>query len=155
MKVGGVSKSRKRVWTLWLYLLGFPIVAGFGGQVGSRWPWDVILGGIFFVSYALLAWLFLRLIVRPRVEWNIDATNSQNIHLKVVYSTVPSRLIVLVNGRAVSEGRSWRLALAVPERVEFPLGSQPDHDAVLTLRPSLWSTLRLSLAVDGQHMADA
>lgn len=146
MKVVSVSKSRRHVWTLWVYALGFPAVAGVA-------PWDFVLGSVTIVSYALLGWIFLRFISRPRVEWDIDATNGQSFHLKVIYSIAPSKLVVLMDDKVVRKGQSWRLAFALTERVELPLSSQPDRGALLTFRNSLWSAMRLSLMVDGQHLA--
>lgn len=148
-------KCKSRPWASWVYVLGIPAVALVATQIGSTWSHDLIVGIAAAAVYALAAWIFLQFLVRPQVRWVIGLANDQSLELQVVYSTVPSNYLVLLNGNLVSGGQSWRLAVALPERVAFLLGDGADHRAFLTLRTSLWSRMRLSLEVDGRHLVDA
>lgn len=148
MEITGVTTTSKGLWAFWVYLLGVVAVTGSvtQGALVLEWPGvaAVASGIVSGVGWGIVAWVALRFLVRPIKRWSIGLANGEALILTVVVHLEAGEYEISVNGHEVLSGRSLRLLAEMPIVLDVP-----GHDFKVRLRPSFWSTIKLSLEAEG------
>ncbi len=148
MEITGVTVKSEGVWGLWLYLLGVVAVTGSVTQGALVLDWHGVVavasGIVSGVGWGVVAWVALRFLVRPIKTWNIGLANGHNLVLKVAVHLEAGEYEISIDGAEVLSGRSIRLLAETPTTLDVP-----GHDFKVRLRPSLWSTIKLSVDIGG------
>ena len=150
MEITGVTVRSKGVWGRWLYLLGVVAVTGSmtQGALVLEWPGvaAVVSGIVSGVGWGILAWIALRFLVRPTKIWNIGLADGDSRILNVLVHLEAGEYEVSIDGNEILRGRSLRLLAEMPIVLVVP-----GQEFKVRLRPSVWSTFKLSLWADGEH----
>ena len=146
MEITGVTTTSKGLWAFWVYLLGVVAVTGLvtQGALVLEWPGVVAIVSGIVSGVGIVAWVALRFLVRPIKRWSTGLANGEGLILTVVVHLEAGEYEILVNRHEVLNGRSLRLLAETPIVLDVP-----GHDFKVRLRPSFWSTIKLSLAANG------
>jgi len=156
MSVTEVTRQSRHAWAVWVFVLGFfAVIVGTMLAVYSpeRAGVVVVVAAIVVaIVYTLAAWVFMRSVLQPHVQWDIYLANDKKNWIRVMASQANGLCTVALNGERVAERQSLKLMFDMDVSLDVPL---PNHSAALLIRTPWFLRMKMYLDIDGERIVSA
>ncbi len=159
MRIEKYTKRGSRIWAMWIYLIGWWVIAIAAVQLtyltAIQDPlWDVlVIASLMAIGYVVTGWLILKIIVKPWQKWDITLQGDERHQLQVMVHPAAGDYDVFYNGLPIRKGRSLKVAFDGGERIDLPIPDLTHHKFSIVLRTPWFASMRMALELDGKRLA--